>query len=131
MIVKPCPECGREDAGCGCYPYFETQCRNCGAVILGREPADRCHQCADSIPLQQVEDGPLITIAPQLADRFELDRSQQILALIDETTGYTVPELADKTGLAENEIQSELSKLMDRGLITSTPDWKYRRSRRE
>lgn len=31
---------------------------------------------------------------------------------------------------AEKEVQRELEKLMDKGKITSTPDFKYRVSRR-
>lgn len=53
MIAKPCPGCGRPDAGCDCPPYFETECRNCGATVLGRDPPDGCHRCTPSRPVRE------------------------------------------------------------------------------
>lgn len=52
MIVKPCPECEREDAGCACYPYYETQCRGCGSIVLGRTPSDVCYKCSSTSPFK-------------------------------------------------------------------------------
>lgn len=46
MIAKPCPGCGRDDAGCGCAPYHLTVCINCGATVHGRRPRYGCHKCS-------------------------------------------------------------------------------------
>lgn len=56
--------------------------------------------------------------------------ADRILEEIDRETGYTVPELADRLGVGELEVQGGLEVLMERGAITSTPDWKYREARR-
>lgn len=53
-----------------------------------------------------------------------------IYQTIDEETGYTVPELAERTGATQGEVQRALERMVERGHITSTPDWEYRRSRR-
>lgn len=51
MIVKPCPLCGRVDAACGCHPMHETECRTCGATVLGTAPRPNCHECTPGVPL--------------------------------------------------------------------------------
>lgn len=61
-----------------------------------------------------------------LADGIE----RKIWDLIDRETGYSVQEFSDMLGVPIREVQSALESLMERGLITSTPDWKYRRARR-
>ena len=55
---------------------------------------------------------------------------ESILGLIDKDTAKSIPELADETGLTWREVRAGLAELMNRGRITSTPDWKYRESRR-
>lgn len=50
MILKPCPICLREDAGCGCPPLYESVCRNCGCDVLSRTPTDSCAKCTHSEP---------------------------------------------------------------------------------
>jgi len=54
---------------------------------------------------------------------------QKILQVIDRETAYTVQELAEMFDVHWKEIRSALEGLMERGEITSPPDWKYRRSR--
>lgn len=53
-----------------------------------------------------------------------------ILECISEESGKSVNELAARTGYSRRRVQQILSALMDRGRITSTPDWQYRESRR-
>ena len=53
-----------------------------------------------------------------------------ILECISEETGRSVSELADLTGHSQRRVQQILAALMERGQITSTPDWQYRESRR-
>lgn len=53
-----------------------------------------------------------------------------ILELIDEEQAKSVEELSEDTDFSSREVQRILEELMDRGLITSTPDWRYRESRR-
>lgn len=54
-----------------------------------------------------------------------------VLDHIDEDTARSVSELADLTGQSKRDVQQELEQLMEQGEITSTPDWRYRRSRRQ
>lgn len=56
--------------------------------------------------------------------------AEKILELIDEETGYSVPEFAEMLDIDERDVSYGLLVLMNQGKITSTPDWKYRRSRR-
>lgn len=70
-----------------------------------------------------------MTDNPNLDD-FSCGTEQEILALIDEATGYTVHGFADELDTTVQEVQSALENLMECGKITSTPDWKYRLSRR-
>lgn len=56
---------------------------------------------------------------------------QEILNHIDEDTALSIHELADRLDSTPRDVQRGLESLMDRGEITSTPDWKYRRSRRD
>lgn len=58
------------------------------------------------------------------------DTKREILELIGRNEGYTVRELSSELDEDEDTIQRALEKLMECGEITSTPDWKYRRSRR-
>lgn len=60
-------------------------------------------------------------------DSEELDR---VLGQINEETGKSVKELASDTGYSSRHVQRILEELMERGKITSTPDWRYRESRR-
>lgn len=53
-----------------------------------------------------------------------------ILTQIDEEEGKTVKELAADTEYSSRRVQRILEELMERGKITSTPDWQYRESRR-
>lgn len=53
-----------------------------------------------------------------------------ILDLIDEESGKSVKELASDTEYSSRRVQRILEEMMDRGMITSTPDWRYRESRR-
>lgn len=53
-----------------------------------------------------------------------------VLGVIDEETGKSVGELAEETGYSPRNVQHILAALMERGKITSTPDWEYRESRR-
>lgn len=53
-----------------------------------------------------------------------------VLDHIDETVALSIGELAEREGCSEGEIRRELEELMDEGEITSTPGWKYRKSRR-
>lgn len=55
---------------------------------------------------------------------------EAILTLIGEDDAKSVQELADETDCSQREVQRILEELMDRGRITSTPDWRYRESRR-
>lgn len=43
----------------------------------------------------------------------------------------TIETLVDETGLSRDEVSKGLRDLMDYGVITSTPDWKYRLARNE
>lgn len=63
-------------------------------------------------------------------DRQDGDVECQILGEIDRQTGYTVGELADRIGTNNRHVQKALESLMERGKITSTPDWRYRLARR-
>lgn len=54
MIVKPCPECGDENAACSCVPYFETECKGCGETTFGRTPPETCHKCGEWYPWEDV-----------------------------------------------------------------------------
>lgn len=54
----------------------------------------------------------------------------RILAEIDQDTGYTVDEFAGMFDVHWKDVRSALANLMDRGLITSTPEWRYRLARR-
>lgn len=58
------------------------------------------------------------------------DIEQEILEHIDHNTGYKVPEFADLLNTDKKTIQTALESLMERGQITSTPDFQYRRARR-
>ena len=58
------------------------------------------------------------------------DELTEILDCIDEQTGKSVKELASDTGYSPRDVQRILEELMERGRITSTPDWRYRESRR-
>lgn len=53
-----------------------------------------------------------------------------ILEQIDEKNGKSVKELASDTDYSSRQVQHILEKLMEQGKITSTPDWRYRESRR-
>lgn len=53
-----------------------------------------------------------------------------ILNHIDEDTALSVRELSDRLDCTPREVQRGLEELMEQGEITSTPDFKYRRSRR-
>jgi len=55
---------------------------------------------------------------------------EAILELIDEEHAKSVTQLADDTDYSSRRVQRILEELMDRGRITSTPDWRYRESRR-
>ena len=55
---------------------------------------------------------------------------EAIIELIDEESGKSVKELASDTGYSSRRVQRILEELMDHGMITSTPDWRYRESRR-
>lgn len=57
--------------------------------------------------------------------------AERILEEIDEYTAFSAYNLARRTGHTVLEIQKGLEELMDRGEITSTPDFEYRRSRTE
>lgn len=60
MIAKPCPECGREDAGCGCPCYWVGVCRGCGEKVptfFEPGPVESCHKCTPSeewVPLSEI-----------------------------------------------------------------------------
>jgi len=58
------------------------------------------------------------------------EQMDAILEFIDEETKMSVSELADQTEYSARQIQLILEALMERGQITSTPDWQYRQSRR-
>ena len=58
------------------------------------------------------------------------DEMERILEFIDEDTGMSVEELAAHTEFSSRHVQRILEALMERGQITSTPDWEYRQSRR-
>lgn len=58
------------------------------------------------------------------------EQMEAILEFIDEETKMSVSELADRTEYSARQIQLILEALMERGQITSTPDWQYRQSRR-
>ena len=64
--------------------------------------------------------------APEISD----EKMEAILEFIDEETKMSVSELADQTEYSARQIQLILEALMERGQITSTPDWQYRQSRR-
>lgn len=54
VIAKPCLACGREDAGCGHGVFGLTECRKCGATVLGWTARDGCHKCEPSIDFEPV-----------------------------------------------------------------------------
>lgn len=58
------------------------------------------------------------------------DQMEAILEFIDEETKMSVSELANQTEYSARQVQRILEALMERGQITSTPDWEYRQSRR-
>lgn len=59
------------------------------------------------------------------------DREMEtVLDWIDEDTKRSIDDLAEKTGYSQRHVQRVLAALMERGRITSTPDWQYRESRR-
>ena len=64
--------------------------------------------------------------APEISD----DQMEAILEFIDEETKMSVSELANQTEYSARQVQRILEALMERGQITSTPDWEYRQSRR-
>lgn len=55
---------------------------------------------------------------------------ETVLDWIDEETRRSIDDLAEKTGYSQRHVQQILAALMERGRITSTPDWRYRESRR-
>lgn len=58
------------------------------------------------------------------------DQMEAVLEFIDEETTMSVSELASRTEYSAHQVQLILEALMERGQITSTPDWQYRQSRR-
>lgn len=65
-----------------------------------------------------------------MSDNVTEEEMADVMGLIDEDTAMGVDELSDETGYTIDSIQKILEALMERGKITSTPDWKYRQSRR-
>jgi len=55
---------------------------------------------------------------------------EAILDIIDEETPKSVGDLAENTGYPSQQVQLILEALMEKGMITSTPDWQYREARR-
>ena len=66
------------------------------------------------------------SFTPEISD----DQIETILGLIDEETKMSIQEMAEQTEYSTRQVQLILEELMERGQITSTPDWKYRQSRR-
>jgi len=64
--------------------------------------------------------------APEISD----EQMEAVLEFIDEETKMSISELADRTEYSARQTQLILEALMERGQITSTPDWQYRQSRR-
>jgi len=55
---------------------------------------------------------------------------EEVLGVIDEDTKKSIDDLSENTGYSSQQVQLILEALMERGKITSTPDWQYRESRR-
>lgn len=64
--------------------------------------------------------------APEISD----EQMEAVLEFIDEETKMSISDLADHTEYSARQVQLILEALMERGQITSTPDWQYRQSRR-
>lgn len=58
------------------------------------------------------------------------EEMESVLSQISTVDGKSVDELAQGTEYSSRQIQTILEALMERGEITSTPDWRYRKSRR-
>lgn len=58
------------------------------------------------------------------------EQMEAVLGFIDEDTKMSVRDLANATDYSARQVQRILEVLMERGKITSTPDWQYRQSRR-
>lgn len=58
------------------------------------------------------------------------EQMEAVLGFIDEDTKMSVRDLANATDYSDRQVQRILEVLMERGKITSTPDWQYRQSRR-
>lgn len=67
--------------------------------------------------------------SPALADVTD-EAMGEVLEEIDRDNGLSVYELAERTGYSQSHVQQILAALMERGKITSTPNWLYRESRR-